>query len=45
VIAGDQHAVLVAGPVQDYLVVSAGETDLAHVYRVVPGRLQVRQTR
>lgn len=42
VVAGDQYPVLVEGPVQDDLIVRAGETDLAHVYRVVPGRLQVR---
>lgn len=42
VIAGDECPVLVASPVQDHLVVSAGEADLRYVHHVVPGCLQVR---
>jgi hypothetical protein len=41
VIAGDRCPVLVAGPTHDDPVVRADEADFAHVYRVVPGRIQV----
>jgi hypothetical protein len=41
VVARDQHPVLVASPAENYLVVGAGQADLGHVHRVVPGGLQM----
>ena len=41
-IARDQHPILVAGPVENHLVVRAGEANFGHMDRVVPGGLQIR---